>query len=348
MNFGIKIALGLAAVAAIAIVTTTLQLPPVEQIQRGYRGLGMNQLFHPATLKAQLAANTLPQVDDPQEPSGQPSSAVYMNIQVLKDLDSNELLRLMNAVTTWVSPKEGCAYCHDQNDLASDTLYTKVVARRMFQMVGAINASWHTHVGDTGVTCYTCHRGNPVPQNIWFNDPRPSEPYGLSQQKLAKNVASPVAGATSLPSDVLTEFLDHSEEIRVISTTALPEGDRHSIKQTEWTYGLMIHMSESLGVNCTFCHNSRAFSDWNQSTPQRGTAWYGIRMVRDLNTHYLDPLASTFPPARHGPTGDGPKLDCATCHVGAYKPLFGASLLKDYPELATPKLAVAAAPAAAP
>ncbi len=37
----------------------------------------------------------------------------------------------------------------------------------------------------------------------------------------------------------------------------------------------MMHMSQGLGVNCNFCHNSRNFSDWSQSMPQRalrGTA----------------------------------------------------------------------------
>jgi photosynthetic reaction center cytochrome c subunit len=256
-----------------------------------------------------------------------------MNVQVLKTLDSNEFLRLMNAITAWVAPKQGCAYCHDQNDLASDKLYTKVVARRMLQMVANINGNWKTHVGTTGVTCYTCHRGNPVPQNIWFDSPRPTEPSGLTQQKLAKNVASPIVGYASLPSSGLSDYLDHGDEIRVISTTALPTGDRHSIKQAEWTYGLMMNISQSLGVNCTYCHNSRSFFAWDQSTPQRATAWYGIRMVRDLNTHYLDPLTSEFPPNRLGPTGDGPKANCATCHAGVYKPLFGVSMLKDYAEL---------------
>ena len=345
MNFGIKIGLGLTAVAVIAIATTSLQLPPARQIQRGYRGLGMVEVFHPATLAKQLASNMAPKADDPQEPSGQPSSAVYQNIQVLKDVDSNEFLRLMNSVTAWVAPKQGCAYCHDQNDLASDKLYTKVVSRRMFEMVRAINGTWKSHVGTTGVTCYSCHRGNPVPQNIWFIDPRPGEPHGLSQEKLAKNVASSLAGSTALPSDVLSEFLDRSDEIRVIATTALPGGDRHSIKQTESTYGLMMHISQSLGVNCTYCHNSRSFFAWDQSTPQRATAWYGIRMVRDLNTHYLDPLAGTFPKYRHGPTGDGPKLDCATCHNGVYKPLFGKSMLIDYPELGPAKEASLTPPA---
>ncbi len=89
----------------------------------------------------------------------------------------------------------------------------------------------------------------------------------------------------------------------MVSQTALPAADHQSIKQTEWTYALMMNFSQSLGVNCTYCHNTRSFTDWDQSTPQRATAWYGIRMVRDLNTNYLDPLHSTFPPARLGAEG---------------------------------------------
>ena len=34
-----------------------------------------------------------------------------------------------------------------------------------------------------------------------------------------------------------------------------------------------------------------------------------------------------------GPTGDVAKVNCATCHQGAYKPLYGAPMAKDYPEL---------------
>lgn len=36
-----------------------------------------------------------------------------------------------------------------------------------------------------------------------------------------------------------------------------------TIQQTEQTYGLMMHFSNSLGVNCTFCHNSRNFHVWD-------------------------------------------------------------------------------------
>jgi len=95
----------------------------------------------------------------------------------------------------------------------------------------------------------------------------------------------------------------------------------------------MTHFSGALGVNCTYCHNSRAWGLWNESTPQRVTAWYGIRMARDLNNNYLVPLQPVFPPARLGVTGDAPKVNCATCHQGVYKPLFGAQMAQAFPEL---------------
>jgi photosynthetic reaction center cytochrome c subunit len=95
----------------------------------------------------------------------------------------------------------------------------------------------------------------------------------------------------------------------------------------------MMHMSDSLGVNCTYCHNSRAWYSWEQSHPQRVIAWYGIRMVRALNNEYLVPLGPTYPEHRLGPLGDAPKANCATCHQGVYKPLYGADMIGDYPEL---------------
>ena len=123
------------------------------------------------------------------------------------------------------------------------------------------------------------------------------------------------------------------EPIRVISEVALPNENRSSVKQTEYTYGLMMHMSDSLGVNCTYCHNTRSMGSWAASPPARAVAWYGIRMTRDLNNEYLMPLATVLPATRLGPGGDGPKVSCKTCHAGAYKPLLGVSMLPNHPEL---------------
>ena len=311
------------------VIAAGCEHPPVDTVQRGYRGLGMVQVFNPHTIQAQQAANQVPEAL-PAAPSGGPAaSSVYKNVQVLKDVEVAEFTRLMVAMTQWVAPQQGCAYCHAGTDFAADTLYTKVVARRMLQMTRHINSDWKTHVAATGVTCYTCHRGQPVPTNVWFFDASPASSMQNAGNRAGQNAPAPSVGFASLPNDPFTPFLSQDNDIRVVSKTALPEGNRHSIKQTEWTYGLMMHISKSLGVYCTYCHNSRSFFDWDASTPQRATAWYGIRMVRDLNADYLTALTATFPASRLGAQGDAPKVNCGTCHQGVYKPLFGASMVKD-------------------
>lgn len=62
-------------------------------------------------------------------------------------------------------------------------------------------------------------------------------------------------------------------------------------------------------------------------------ARYGIRMMRDLNNNYLYPLHPVWLEARLGPTGDSPKLACATCHQGVFKPLHGVNMVDAFPEL---------------
>jgi photosynthetic reaction center cytochrome c subunit len=319
--------------AAAAVILSQTERPPMEGIQRGFRGTGMDQIYNPRFVANEYADNKVPLSLPPLGTGGAKAGVVYKNVQVLKDESVGNFTRLMASITTWVAPTQGCAYCHDVNNMAADTLYTKVVARRMIQMVQHVNADWKSHVAETGVTCYTCHRGNPVPANVWFNNPGPLQAGGFAQTPAGKNHPTAVAGATSLPYDPFTPFLEHDTDIRVIAQQALPGTDRQSIKQTEWTYSLMMNFSQSLGVNCTYCHNSRSFTSWEQSSPQRVTAWYGIRMVRDLNTNYLDPLHSVFPAARLGVDGDSAKVNCATCHNGVYKPLFGVSMVKTFPEL---------------
>jgi photosynthetic reaction center cytochrome c subunit len=322
-------ALGAAAMTAIS----GCERPPVETLQGGYRGLAMEQVINPRLDAKKAALNQVPPAIPAAPAGGPPASSVYKNIQVLTDLNVAQFTRVMLAITQWVAPPDqSCNYCHT-SDMASDARYTKVVARRMLEMVRHVNADWKTHVADTGVTCYTCHRGNAVPQNVWFTDPGRSAESGLIAGNAGKNKPAPAIGLTALPYDPFTRFLLQDANIRVISNDALPDGNRSSIKQTDSTYALMISISQSLGVNCDFCHNTRSFAVWDASTPKRTTAWYGIRLVRDLNNQYLVPLTSHFPPERLGLLGDVAKINCATCHQGLFKPLYGESMAKDYPEL---------------
>lgn len=149
-------------------------------------------------------------------------------------------------------------------------------------------------------------------------------------------------GLTSLPYDPYKIYFLDKQPIRVQSGKALPDANDRALRpvetlqHTESNYALMMHFSGSLGVNCTYCHNSQNFASWSGSRPQRVTAWHGIQMVRDLNLSYLEPLRGTYPPEDLGPLGDAPKAFCATCHQGLNKPLGGVSMLKAHPELAAP------------
>jgi photosynthetic reaction center cytochrome c subunit len=329
---------------AIAALVSGCERPRPLVVQRGYRGVGMEENRNPRLL-AKLEAANVPPALVPAIPGDQPRAAdVYQNVQVLKDLSVPEFTRVMLAITAWVAPPDqSCGYCH-QGEMSADVLYTKKVARRMLAMVRDINGGWQAHVGATGVTCYTCHRGQPVPAQVWFTASSGSRAQGMLGDRAGQNAPSAAVGLSSLPNDPFTPFLLGDRSIRVGAATALPAGDRHSIKEAEWTYGFMMHISQALGVNCTYCHNSRAFRDWDESHPARGTAWHGIQMVRSLNRDYLVPLTDTFPANRHGPLGDVAKVNCATCHQGAYKPLFGAQMAKEYPELLGERNAGATAP----
>ena len=315
------------------IVLSGCERPPMLSEQHGYRGTGMVQVKNPRTLEDQAANNVVPFALPPAPTDGPRASQVYKNVQVLGGLSSAQFTRLMVSMTSWVAPNEGCVYCHNPANFAEDVKYTKVVARRMIQMTQHVNSDWSKHVGSTGVTCYTCHRGNNIPQQVWFK--KDTSPMGADfiGDRAGQNEPAPSVGLSSLPNDPFTPFLLGSDDIRVGGTTALPHDNRHSIKQAEWTYGLMTHMATSLGVNCTFCHNTRSFVSWEGNPPQRATAWYGIRMARDLNMQYMEPLLATFPQHRLGETGDVAKVYCATCHQGANKPLYGAKMLDSYPEL---------------
>ncbi len=318
--------------AAGTLLLLACERPPMEATQGDFRGLGVEQVRNPRLAQRTLDANVSPDPMPAVEAAGQPASAVYQNVPLLGHQDVADFNRLMGAIYQWVSPQQGCTYCHE-GGFANDDAYTKIVSRRMIQMTQRINAEWKDHVGDTGVTCYTCHRGQNVPARVWSHGEDPGRPFLGAQA--GQNAPAYEVGLTSLPGDPFTAFLSgESADIRIQSQTVLPAGSERNIKDAEWTYGLMVHLSEALGVNCTHCHNSRAFSPWEQSSPARVKAWHAIRMVREINDEYMESIADVLPPHRLGPAGDVLKVNCATCHQGLPKPLQGVSLLQHYPGLA--------------
>ncbi|WBH15577.1 photosynthetic reaction center cytochrome PufC [Sphingomonas radiodurans] len=310
--------------------------------QTGFRGTGLEQIVDVSSIKE---ATALPPEPYPLPPDGGPTAAqTYQNVKVLGAVSAERFNHLMASITQWVAPPEqGCNYCHNPENMASDEKYTKIVARRMLQMTQTINSRWSSHVQKTGVTCYTCHAGNAVPLNVWAVAQNSLGTGTIRGNKRGQNTPDPNVGYASLPSDPFAAYFQGKGNIRVASDQALASPNHVvSIKDAEASYGLMMHVSTALGVNCTYCHNSQSFRAWNLSRAQRGTAYYGIRMVRDVNENYITSLASVFPANRKGPQGDPYKVNCTTCHQGLPKPLGGRSMIAQAPSLKGPDMLTAA------
>lgn len=327
--------------ATAALLAGACEYPHMTKQQTGYRGTAMDQVQNPRLIQASAAY--IPPAPYPLEADtgGDRAGKVYQNVQVLGNIPAEEFNRLMAEITNWVAPEGqvangGCGYCHNVNNMASDALYTKRVARRMLQMTIATNTQWKAHVQNVGVTCWTCHRGNPVPLNRWSiadTEVAPgTEPF--RGNKHGQNTPAATVAYASLPYDPFSRYLMNANEIRVQSNGEYPTAAPYtSIKTTEKTYGLMMHFAHSLGVNCTYCHNTEAFNNYSLANPTKATAWYGIRMVRQINTQYIMSLQNVFPANRKGPHGDVYKVNCATCHQGLAKPMNGVSMLPDNPSL---------------
>ncbi len=156
---------------------------------------------------ASAASATTPGATAPlPAPQRVTAASRYRNVPLLGDLDVASFDRTMQSLTQWVSPQAGCGHCHVDGDWASEAKPAKQVARQMLQMVQHLNTNWKPHVGPSGVTCYTCHRGQPQPPVVAMA-PTPTltgAPSDAAQQaraaqglRLLKDLDhNPLAGAT--------------------------------------------------------------------------------------------------------------------------------------------------------
>ena len=299
-----------------------------------------------------LPVNQAPAVLPPAASGGPSATAAYKNVQVLTDVSAAEFMRTQEAITQWVSPKQGCDFCHTGSDYASDAKPTKSAARIMMRMTRHINADWSNHVAPAGVTCFSCHRGQPVPAEIWFPMPPPPKHDFIAPQDNWQESADTVR--KFFPDAGWSEYYLQDQPIAAQSTTALPTNTIGSFDETKRIYEMMMQMSDGIGVNCGFCHNSRAFESWDESTPYRWVGYDALRLTRDINKNFMLALAQAIPqtrqlsdetrlpvlPARQqGVQGGNGLVICSTCHYGLTKPLNGANVQQSYPALTEPAAA---------
>jgi hypothetical protein len=99
----------------------------------------------------------------PQKPPM--AEEVFKNVRVLRGIPVDEFMATMGVFSAALGIS--CGDCHTDSDTsweayALDNSPKKVMARRMVQMMGAINQG--SFGGRQMVTCYTCHRGSNRPK----------------------------------------------------------------------------------------------------------------------------------------------------------------------------------------
>ncbi len=86
----------------------------------------------------------------------------FKNIQVLKGVPAEQIFPTMQFITASLGVE--CEFCHVQNAFEKDDKKNKQTARKMMEMMFAINKD--NFDGHREVTCYSCHRGSANPQAI--------------------------------------------------------------------------------------------------------------------------------------------------------------------------------------
>ena len=107
IGIGIWIGGAIAVVVLGFIVFGTFQSPRTETVQHGYRGTGMDLIYHRAELARAEQKNALPDPIPPLDKSGTKAKDVYKNVQVLGDVDATEFTRVMLRIAAWVAPTNG-------------------------------------------------------------------------------------------------------------------------------------------------------------------------------------------------------------------------------------------------
>jgi photosynthetic reaction center cytochrome c subunit len=117
---------------------------------------------------------------------------VFKNVQVLKGIPVTEFMETMGFFSA--SLGYNCTNCHTAESLGNwakyaDDIPVKRTARRMIQMVNAINKE--NFAGRRVITCYTCHRGGGEPKAIpslleQYSAPPPEDPNEVERHAQVK------------------------------------------------------------------------------------------------------------------------------------------------------------------
>ena len=124
----------------------------------------------------------------------------YKNVQSLKGIPADQLVPSMQFITYSLGVE--CSFCHVEGALEKDDKKPKQIARKMIQMMFAINHE--NFEGKREVTCYSCHRGSSHPLAT------PIIAEAVAQSAAEEMLDDDGAGSASVPTaeQIFTKYVD--------------------------------------------------------------------------------------------------------------------------------------------
>jgi photosynthetic reaction center cytochrome c subunit len=119
----------------------------------------------------------------------------FKNIQILEDVPADQIIPSMQFIAASLGVE--CEHCHVQGAFDKDDKEAKQTARKMMQMMFAINKdNFH---GKKVVTCFSCHRGSTDPVGIPI----------IAETEAPPEPPKPEVAANSLPSadDLIAKYV---------------------------------------------------------------------------------------------------------------------------------------------
>lgn len=131
-------------------------------------------------------------MQNPQGAAPKKAEEQFKNIQTLKGIPADQLIPTMQFITASLGVE--CDFCHVQGAFEKDDKKPKQTARKMMDMMFAINKD--NFEGHREVTCYSCHRGSTDPVGtpiISAEEPKAAMPEPKKAEGESKEAGGPSA-----------------------------------------------------------------------------------------------------------------------------------------------------------
>src|SRR6266700_3221032 len=110
----------------------------------------------------------------------------FKNIQALKGIPADQVIPAMQFIAASLGVE--CEHCHVEHAFEKDDKKPKVTARKMINMMMAINKD--NFEGHREVTCYSCHRGSADPMGTPIVTEEVPKPAAVEGQNPSEEKAS--------------------------------------------------------------------------------------------------------------------------------------------------------------